>query len=165
MGDQLGDHRVVEGRDRIPFLNARIDSSLIAQLEMLKPTDARQKPLGRILGVEPRLDRVAGDRQLILRLRQRLPARHPQLPLDQVLPGNLLGHRMLDLQPRVHLHEPDAVGLEAIAGVGDELDRPRALVIDRLRRFDRRSAHRFARRCAHPGRRRFLDHFLVAALQ
>ncbi len=43
--------------------------------------------------------------------------------------GDLLGHRMLDLQPRVHFHEPDAVGAEALASVGDELDRAGAVVI------------------------------------
>ena len=49
--------------------------------------------------------------------------------------------------------------------VGDELDRPRAFVIDRLRRADRRAAHRLARRFVHARRGGFLDHFLVAALE
>ena len=109
-GDQLGDHRVVEGRDRVAFLDAGLDAAVVAQVEMLEPADARQEALRRILGVEPRLDRVAVDRQLVLRLRQLLAARDAQLPFDQVLAGDLLGHRMLDLQPRVHFHEPDAVG-------------------------------------------------------
>ena len=46
-----------------------------------------------------------------LRQRQRLARGHAQLPLHQVEAGDHLGDRMLDLQPGVHLHEPDAVGL------------------------------------------------------
>ena len=42
--------------------------------------------------------------------RQRLAGGDPQLPFDQVDAGDHLGDRMLDLQPRVHLHEPEAVG-------------------------------------------------------
>ena len=34
-----------------------------------------------------------------------LAARDAQLPFDQIDPGDRLGHRVLDLQPRVHLHE------------------------------------------------------------
>jgi uracil-xanthine permease len=39
--------------------------------------------------------------------RQRLAGGHAQLPLDQVLAGDGLGHRVLDLQPGVHLHEEE----------------------------------------------------------
>ena len=103
--------------------------------------------------------------QFVLPQRQRLAARHAQLPFDQVDAGDFLGHRMLDLQPRVHFHEPDAVGAKALAGVGDEFDRARADVIDRLRRADRRAADRLARRLVHARRGGFLDHLLVAALE
>ena len=74
-------------------------------------------------------------------------------------PGDHLGHRMLDLQARVHLHE-----IEAAVGMGDELDRARADVADRLRRLDRGLAHRRAALGRHAGRRRFLEHLLVPAL-
>src|SRR3546814_7251267 len=53
------------------------------------------------------------------------------LPFDQILPGDLLGHRVFDLQPGVHFHEPDAVRLQPIARVGDEFDCAGAFVIDR----------------------------------
>jgi hypothetical protein len=72
---------------------------------------------------------------------------------------------MLDLEPRVHFHEPDAVGAQPSRRVGDELDRARADIVDRLRRLHRRAAHRRARRLVHAGRGRFLDHLLVAALE
>ena len=69
----------------------------------------------------------------------------PQLPFDQVLAGDGLGHRMLDLQAGVHFHEPDAVGAQALGCIGDELDRAGADIIHRLRRLHRRGAQRRAR--------------------
>ena len=78
--------------------------------------------------------------------RKRSPARDAQLPLDQVDAGDRLGHRMLDLQPRVHLHE-----VELAVGVEQELDRAGADVADGSRQRDRRRAH--AARAA-PRRRR-----------
>ena len=55
--------------------------------------------------------------------------------------------------------------LQALAGVGDELDRPRAFVVDGLGRAHRGAADRLARRLVHARRGRFLDHLLVAALE
>ena len=57
-------------------------------------------------------------RDLVLAERQRLAGRDAQLPFDQIEAGDHLGHRMLDLQARVHLHE-----VEALA-IGDELTVP-----------------------------------------
>ncbi len=61
---------------------------------------------------------------------------HAQLPLDQVEAGDHLGHRMLDLQPGVHLHE-----VELAALVGDELHGAGVDVADRTRRGHRGRAH------------------------
>ena len=122
------------------------------------PVDGR-KPSVRILRVDARLERVAADGELLLRQRQRLARRDAQLPFDQVLPGDHLGDRMLDLQPRVHLHEEEAAVL-----VGDELDRARADVADRARGRDRGLAHLAAARLGHAGRRRLLQHLLVTPL-
>jgi hypothetical protein len=72
---------------------------------------------------------------------------------------------MLDLQARVHLHEKEAVRLQAVARIRDELDRAGADVADRPRRLHRRAAHGGARRLGHAGRRSLLDDLLVAALQ
>ena len=76
------------------------------------------------------------------RERQRLAGGDAELPLDQVEAGDRLGHRVLDLQPRVHLHEVEgAVRLE------QELDRAGALVGDRSHGGDalRRRGARAAR--------------------
>ena len=62
--------------------------------------------LGRVLGVEPDLDRWprgAGGSAV-----RRAPVGDPQLQLDQVEPGDALGDRVLDLQPGVHLQEVEA---------------------------------------------------------
>ncbi len=58
-----------------------------------------------VLGAQSHLDRVAVEAHLLLRQRQGLALRHAQLPFDQVQPGHRLGHRVLHLQPRVHLHQ------------------------------------------------------------
>ena len=59
----------------------------------------------RILGVEARLDGMAARADLLLARRQRFARRHAQLPFDEIVAGDHLGDRMLDLQPRVHLDE------------------------------------------------------------
>lgn len=71
---------------------------------------------------------------------------------------------MFDLQPCVHLHEPDAIGAKSVGGIGDEFDRSGADIIDRARGLNRRPADNLSGRCVHARRRR-LDHLLVTALQ
>ncbi len=65
---------------------------------------------------------------------------------------------MLDLQPRVHLHEPELAVLE------QELDGAGADVADCLRRLDRGFAHGRAQLRVHRRGGRFLEQLLVAAL-
>ena len=72
---------------------------------------------------------------------------------------------MLDLQPRVHLHEAEAVGPQPLAAVGDELDRAGADIADGPRRLDRGLAHGGAHLRRHAGRRRLLDHLLMPPLE
>ena len=66
---------------------------------------------------------------------------------------------MLDLQPRVHLHEVEATLL-----IGDELHRARAGIVHRARRGDRRFAHLPAARLGHARCRRFFQHLLMPPL-
>ncbi|MDT5262726.1 MAG: magnesium and cobalt exporter, family, partial [Acidobacteriota bacterium] len=51
-------------RGPIRLLDAGFDAPFFAEVEMIEPAHARQEALRRILGVKPRFDRVAGDRQL-----------------------------------------------------------------------------------------------------
>ena len=99
-----------------------------------------------------------------MRERQRLAGGNPELPFDQVEAGHRLGHRMLDLKPRVHLEEIEGVGFEAARRIGDEFDRARPDVARSQRRLGRRLGHRSARLLGQSRRRAFLDHFLMPAL-
>ena len=108
---------------------------------------------------------MALQRHLRLRQRQTFARRDPELPFHQIEAGDRLGHRVLNLQPRIHLHEPEAVGFEPLGAVGDEFHGAGALITDRLGRRDRGRAHLRAQLGAHARRRRLLDNFLMAALQ
>jgi hypothetical protein len=90
--------------------------------------------------------------------RQRLARGNAKLPFHQIESGHQLGHGMLDLEPRVHLHEVKG------AAFGDELDRAGADVTHLARRGDRGCTHGAAPRLVHAGRRRLFDHFLMPAL-
>ena len=125
--------------------------------------DCGRKPCARILGAQPRLDRVAAAlearERFVLRQRQRLAGGDAQLPLDQVDAEQRLGHRVLDLQPGVHLDEA-----EVARRVEQELDRAGAAVADRARDRDRDLAHAPAQRRRDRRRGRFLDQLLVPPL-
>ena len=168
--DQLGDHRIVIGRDRrrLPRRRCRRAPRLHAA-EMrngrARPVEGR-KPCDRILRIEPRLHRPAVDRKLVLPLRQRLAATPPAAairpdpaPVISSVTGCSTWSRVfISMNQMRSARRPSR-------RVGDELDRARADIVDRLRRLDRRLAHRRARRLVHARRRRLLDHLLVAALQ
>ena len=77
--------------------------------------------------------------------------RDTKLHLDQIEPGDRLGNRMLDLQPRVHFHEPEAVAPKALRAIGDEFDRAGALIADRARGFGRGASHLLAHSAVMPG--------------
>ena len=117
-----------------------------------------REPLLGVLGVEPGLDGVP-------ELRRRLalePAAggHVQLQLDDVEAGRLLGDRVLDLQPGVHLEE----GEQLLLGLVEELDGAGADVAGGL---DQRHGRLAQRRGLLGGQRRgagLLDHLLVAPL-
>ena len=163
--NQLGNHRIVEGRNLAPFLNPSVDPQVVSKTQMLQRAGCRQEAPGRVFGIEPGFHRPAIDGQFVLFERQRLASGNPQLPFNQIDPGDLFGHGVFHLQTGVHFHEPDPVRAQACAGVGDELDRAGALIVDRLGRADGCGAELGAGRLVHAGGRGFLDHLLVAALE
>ena len=79
--------------------------------------------------------------------------------LDEVDAGDQLGYRVLDLQPRVHLEE-----IEALVLPRDELDGAGRIVADRLGQRDGLLAHFPPRRLVEQRRGGLLDDLLVAAL-
>ena len=95
----------------------------------------------------------------VLQAGQALAAGHPQLPLDQIQAGDHFSHRMLDLQPGIHLHE-----VEGAAGIHDEFDRTGADIADRAGRRHCGLSHGAALGFAQPGRRGFFDDLLMASL-
>src|SRR3546814_5621290 len=85
---------------------------------------------------------MAVDDEVILGQRQPVAGGYPELPFDQILPGDHLGDRMLDLQADIHFHEVEAVGAQAVGEIGDELHRTGADIADRLGRSHCSPAHR-----------------------
>ena len=96
-----------------------------------------------------------------LRLRQieRPALGDAQLLLDEVDAGHELGHRMLDLEARVHLEEED------LAAIGqEELARPGAPVADGAGEAEGVLGQLGADLRLHGGRRRLLEDLLVTPL-
>jgi hypothetical protein len=93
--------------------------------------------------------------------RGRVAGGHPQLLLDQVDAGDQLGHRMLDLQPGVHLQEEE---LARPVRRDQALDGAGAAVVDGLRGPPGGGEHPLPQGRRHPGRRGLLGHLLVPPL-
>src|SRR3546814_3562153 len=68
-------------------------------------TGRRQEIARRILGIDARLDRPALQLYVFLAEAQLLARRDADHLLDEVETGDVFGHRMLDLEPGVHLEE------------------------------------------------------------
>ena len=81
------------------------------------------------------------------------------LELDEVEAGDLLGDGMLDLEARVDLEE-----IEVEMRVDEKFDGARIDVASGAGETHGGIAHLFAEIGRHDGRRSFLDHFLMAAL-
>ncbi len=83
------------------------------------PNDAQRPPRAwlesgaRILRINAGFDRMAVTANLVLRERQRLARRDPQLPFDQVKAGDRFGDGVLDLEPSIDLEKIErGVGVE-----------------------------------------------------
>ena len=85
---------------------------------------------------------------------------HLDLRLDDVEPGDDLGHRVLDLDARVDLDEVEGAGI----GIHQELDRAGADIGGGAADLERRLAHLGPLGVVEIGGRRALDHLLVPAL-
>ena len=158
-GDDLGDHRVEVGGDRVTLGDAGVDPDAGADRQV-EPGDQAggggEVAVG-VLGVEPGLDGVP----LLDRTVGEPAARcDVQLSFDKVEVVGDLGDRVLHLQAGVHLEE----GEELVLGVVEELDRPRSLVVDRQREPLGRVLEFGVLLGAQQRRGGFLDHLLVAAL-
>ena len=158
--NQLGDHRIVVGRDRVAGIEAGIDAHAQAARRVIvgDETRAGHECLG-ILGVDSALDGVALDHDVVLRETQGSTGGDADLLAHQVDARHRLGDRMLDLQAGVHFDEVELAVLE------QELHCAGATILE--------SAHGVGGQFADPvtllgvqsGRGRFFQHLLMAPLQ
>src|SRR5207302_11465146 len=102
-------------RDLRAELDARVDANTgPARLAVARdPPRSRQEAARRILGVDPALDRMAGEADFLLPEREWLAGGDQYLLADEVEAGDRLRDRVLDLDARVHLEE------EVVAGRGE----------------------------------------------
>ena len=155
--DELGDHRVVRGTDLVPLAHTGVDADPLGQSQPLEPAGLRQER-ARILRIQPDLDRMAAQVTVCYKVGQGLSGRDVELLAHDVDARHELGDRMLDLDPRVELEEPE------VAAVEDELGGAGALVADRAREGDRGVAHRRPQLGVERRRRCLFEHLLMPAL-
>ena len=123
-----------------------------------RPRVGQEATAGRILGVDPALDRVPAWLAAAL-IAERLAGRDAQLLGHEVDAEHHLGHGMLDLQARVHLEEVEAIALD------QELDRARPRRSRRPVRRPRAASRQTITNClGQVGCGCFLDELLVAPL-
>jgi hypothetical protein len=159
-GDDLRDHRVVGRGDDVTDAHAGVhpDARPGGQAQQLHLAGGRGELLLGVLGVEPRLHRVA---ELARRFAGEPAAgRDVQLQLHDVQAGRLLGDRVLDLQPGVDLEE----GEQLLVGLVEELHGPGPDVACRLDQRHRRLAERRRLLGGQRRRARLLQDLLVAPL-
>src|ERR1700730_4692309 len=108
---------------------------------------------------DPGFDRAAFQMHVGLTGRQFLAGGRSDHLFDEIDAGNKLGHRMLDLQPRVHFEE-----IEIFVFANDKFDRAGRIIVDRFCQRNRPFAQLAARFLVDEGRGSFLDYFLMAAL-
>src|SRR5437867_93378 len=159
--DELREQRVVEARHGVAFVGAGVVAHPRAggRAESGDGTGGRHPAGEWILGVDATLDRRAPQYHVRLRVSERLTRRDPELLADEIDARDHLGHRMLDLEPRVHFEE-----VAASLRVHEELDRSGVDVAGRFRDPACGLAQTLAHRVVHERRRRFLDELLVSTL-
>jgi hypothetical protein len=109
--DELRDHRIVVDRD----LRALVAAAVVADVRPVGDAQVRDRARRRAgTSPDPRrrpaLDGVAAPArvELVLRQRQRSPSATSSCHATRSTPVDQLGHRVLDLQARVHLEEVEA---------------------------------------------------------
>src|SRR5512143_1808606 len=159
VGDQLADHRVVVRRHVIAVIHVRVDTDAGAAGSVVVGELARAGDEGRrVLGVDPALDGMAPEGDVLLLPRQLFAGGDADLRLNDVDAGDELGHRVLDLHPGVHLDEVElAVFVQELEGAG-------AAVADLAAGFGAAFADLVAQLGVEPGGGGLFQHLLVAAL-
>ena len=158
--DELADQAVIIGRNPVAGIKRRIDPDAEATryVNGIDKAWRWREGLG-ILGIDPALDGMAGECDVLLREGQFRPGRDADLLLHQIVAGDHLGDRVLDLEPRVHLDEIE------LAILIQELDRAGAAIAELRHGGGDALADLLALRGIEPRRQRLLPDLLVTALQ
>jgi hypothetical protein len=166
MGHELGDHRIVIDRDLAALLHPGVvahGDAVVAcfrrRAVFYQTTYRGQEVAEGILGIDPGFHGPTRQGHVLLRQLQRLAGGDPDHLLNQIDAGDQFGHGMLDLQPGVHLQEEEALVL-----TGNEFDGSGGIVFHGFCQRHRLFTHLAAGGLVEQRRRRFLDHFLIAAL-
>ncbi len=160
MDDDLRQHRIVEGRHFGPLFDPAVYAGAGRKNHLGQAPRRGLETCVRHLGVKAGLyggafggEGRAREGILVRRL--------PDHPFHKVDAKDRLGHRMLDLQPRVDLEK----GKVLTVGVIDELHRPGAFVLHRGAKAHRRRMEGLADGFGQSRRGRLFDDLLVAALK
>ena len=162
---ELGEHRVEVGGDLgagVRRTAVEADAATAGGAVRRDPAGVGPEAVRRVLGGDPALQRGAAqpDRVLVeAEVGQGLAGCDPQLGLHEVDVGDLLGHGVLDLDPRVHLDE-----VVVAVGAEQELHRAGVAVADLGREPYGVRTHPLAEVGVEVGRRGDLDDLLVPPL-
>src|SRR6516225_6298473 len=132
--DEFGNHWIVKRRNCIAAFDPAIDPDSARPVHCHNLSGRRQKTVFRIFGIDSRLDGVSVEADIVLNQRQLFTRGHTELPFDEIKTGGLLGHRILDLQTRVHFDEPERFAAQSARTIGDEFDSAGTAISDRFRR-------------------------------
>ena len=121
--DELGDHRVVVRRHGVAGIDVGIHAHALAAggIPEIDGAGAGGEVVEGILGIDAALDGVAARGGFQHVVGERLAGGDADLLLDELAAHDFLGDRVLDLDPGVHFHEIEILGLfidEVFDGAG-----------------------------------------------
>ena len=158
--NELGEHRIIKQSNLRTGLYPTVPSHAGAarELQMRNAADGRQESIGRIFTRNTALHRPA-VRFKGAREGQLFAGRDSDLPLHKVHSRHQLSDGVFNLNAGVHFEK-----IKLAAFVEQELARARIGVTGRASGAHRRLTHALSQLGRHRHTRRFLNHFLVAAL-
>ena len=158
--DELAHERIVIRRDRVAVIDGGIDAHAEPAGRVIGQDLAGRGPERlRVLGIDAALDGMADELHVLLRELEVAAGGDADLLDHEVDVGDRLGHRMLDLDARVHFDEIE------LAVLVEEFDRADAEIFELAHRLRDRLADAVAAGDVERGRGAFLPDLLVAALQ
>ena len=159
VGDDLAEQGIVVRRHEIAVVGVRVHADAGAARHVERGDAPRRgRETIRILRVDAAFDGVAAELHVALPDRELLARGDADLLLHDVDAGDHLGHRMLDLEPRVDLDEVELAALE------QELERRSALVTELVAGLGAALGNAGAAALVQLLRRRLLDDLLMPAL-